>query len=120
MESALDSTKADKLLARWRLRTSGAHLHTRTTFRLALEVLTIPIQNDSIPGMSQAAREIVESNGAPVTIAWNSEPILWLHPESPADRYAASGMMAVPWLSIPKELFDADEPELPTDACIRR
>ena len=62
----LNPDQEGRLLARWRIHSS--HCNGAPTFRLLLEVLTIPINEDPIKSMTVKVREVVESTSAPVVV----------------------------------------------------
>ena len=115
------------LQARWRIRKS-THGYV-----LALECLTIPMNDKVLQSMSTTCRELCEGPGAPVTVLWISDPITWilvrrcqaLYPVltppfyQPQEDLNKTGLDIVPYLSLNPENED-DPLTLPEDAYIRR
>ena len=113
----LDNILENKLLARWRVRTS--QYKGTPAFTLVLEVMALPLAEDPIGAMQVKTREAAEGPGAPVFIVYKSNPINWLPPTS-FPLIQPHGMMMIPWLTIYKDPLDHDDLLYPSDACIRR
>ena len=70
--SELEPSHDPHLQVRWRLR------KTVYGYTLALECLTIPMNQRVVQNMASADRELCEGPGAPVTLLWSSDTIQWI------------------------------------------
>ena len=113
----MNNVLENKLLARWRVRTS--QWKGQPAFSLVMEVMAIPTNADPLGAMQAKLRDAAEGPGAPVFIAYRSNPINWLPPTN-FPILQPHGLMMIPWLSIYKDPLDLDEIHYPTDACLRR